>query len=141
MSELVDDSPLLQLRTLRSRLANRSTAMTRFRNYHSAWMHSRGEDAERNNNMNDGDAFDNFFISTLELIEEGSDDTNQADNGNETNIELANMNRLSQRERTTRLARLRRNVARMRRERGVGRRDGSRAVPLAEPLGEDVEIS
>jgi hypothetical protein len=91
--------------------------------------------------MNDGDAFDNFFISTLELREEGSDDTNQADNGNETNIELANMNRLSQRERTTRLARLRRNVARMRRERGVGRRDGSRAVPLAEPLGEDVEIS
>lgn len=130
LSELVDDRPLMQLRTLRSRLAGRSSTMRRFRHYHSAWSEHEIPQAEM------GPEFDLQFISTLELVEEGeggADNTSQQVT-NETGLELADMNRRS---RTNRLARMRRHLARMRRER-AGRNE-SRAVPLAESLDEESE--
>ncbi|KAL3780817.1 hypothetical protein ACHAWO_004463 [Cyclotella atomus] len=126
LSELVDDRPLMQLRTLRSRLAGRSSTMRRFRHYHSAWSEQEIPQVEM------GPEFDLHFISTLELIEEGGADNMSQQATNEQGLELADMNRRS---RTNRLARVRRNLARMRRERAG--RNGNRAVPLDESLDED----
>lgn len=126
LSELVDDRPLMQLRTLRSRLSGRSSTMRRFRHYHSAWSEQEIPQVEM------GLEFDLHFISTLELIEEGGADITSQQATNEQGLELADMNRRS---RTNRLARVRRNLARMRRERAG--RNGNRAVPLAESLDED----
>ena len=144
LSELVDDRPLMQLRTLRSRLASRSR---RFRHYHSAWTQESTEISDDSSDgiemVVDGPTFDIRFISTLELLEEGADGTeneNQENNVNQADTSLVDTSRRSQRERTSRLARIRRNLDRMRRERRA-ERHGSRAVPLAEPLDEETEIS
>lgn len=125
LSELVDDSPLVQLRSLRSRLSRRTATMRRFRHYHSAWAGPEEGDANENEGVEMGPVFDIRFISSLELVEEGGGQ-DEDDSGS------ANMNRRSRRERTSRLARFRRNLNRMRRE-----REGNRSVPLAEPLDEE----
>jgi hypothetical protein len=85
--------------------------------------------------FDEGSVFDLRFISSLELFEEGSDDTDQLD----ADVEAGNRSRMSRRERSFRLANLRRNVARIRRDRRAAR-NGSRSVPLAEP-DEEAEIS
>ena len=140
LSELVDDRPLMQLRTLRSRISNRS--LNRFRHYHSAWLHDdQGEAGDGNNGgiemVIDGPTFDLRFVSTLELLEEGSNGVDQEEVSDQANVDESGTGRLSRRERTSRLASLRRNVDRLRRERRA--RNGG-AVPLAEPL-EEREIS
>lgn len=132
----------MQLRTLRSRLVSRSR---RFRHYHSAWTQ---ESTERSDDESDGiemvvdgPSFDVRFISTLELLEEGAEETNRRNNAIQADTSLtdADTSRRPQRDRTSRLARIRRNLNRVRRERRAGRH-GSR-VPLAEPLDEETEIA
>lgn len=129
LSELVDDRPLTQLRALRSRLSRRSATMRRFRHYHSAWTDS--EDGD-NSEVELGPSFDIRFISTLEMLEEGGEN----DTAQHRDVDLSEIDRMPQRERTSRLARLRRNLDRMRRERA-----GSSAVPLAEPLDDETGVS
>ena len=147
LSELVDDRPLMQLRTLRSRISNRTSALNRFRHYHSAWLQDDQEEASDGNNdgiemVMDGPTFDLRFVSTLELLEEGLEEgSGGADQGevSEANVDPAPTGRLSRRERTSRLASLRRNVDRLRRER---RARNGRAVPLAPSVAlEEHEIS
>lgn len=144
LSELVDDRPLTQLRTLRSRISNRTSALNRFRHYHSAWLQDdQGEAGDGNNDgiemVMDGPTFDLRFVSTLELLEEGSGGGDQGEVLEEANVDQAPTGRLSRRERTSRLASLRRNVDRLRRER---RARNGRAVPLAPSVAlEEHEIS
>jgi hypothetical protein len=106
---------------------------------------SQDDSNDRNNEIEmvgdfDGPVFDLHFVSSLELSEEGSDDANEQGNANASDVGPIDRNRRSRRERTSRLASLRRNVASIRRNRRTARH-GSRSVPLAEPLDEETEIS
>ncbi|KAL7482492.1 hypothetical protein ACHAW6_008167 [Cyclotella cf. meneghiniana] len=148
LRELVDDRPLIHLRTLRSRLStSRSAALARMMLVPGSprMRDSQGDSNGENNEIEmvgdfDGPVFDLHFVSSLELSEEGSDDTNEQRNSNPSDVGSIDINRRSRRERTSRLASLRRNVASIRRNRRAAR-NGTRAVPLAEPLDEETVIS
>ena len=139
LSDLIDDTPLMQLRTLRSRLSSRPS-IRRFWHHHSDLTLTEPRPQEEVVNGHNGSevvvdqsVLENIFISTLELLEEASNDSNQNDTVNENDIELANAQRRLQRDRTSRMATIRRNLALMRSRERASMRQRSSVVPLAEP--------
>eukprot|EP00804_Cyclotella_cryptica_P006232 CCRYP_020769-RA/>CCRYP_020769-RA protein AED:0.14 eAED:0.14 QI:1059/1/1/1/0.75/0.8/5/231/868 len=146
LRELVDDRPLIHLRTLRSRLStSRPSSLARMMFVpESSRIHNSqdvGNDESSEIEMVsgfDGPVFDLRFVSSLELPDEVSDDVNQQSNVD--NYSAEPISRRSRRERTSRLANLRRSVASVRRNRRAGW-NGSRPLPLAEPLDEESVIS
>eukprot|EP00804_Cyclotella_cryptica_P020419 CCRYP_014402-RA/>CCRYP_014402-RA protein AED:0.13 eAED:0.13 QI:142/0.75/0.8/1/1/1/5/234/1160 len=146
LRDLVDDRPLIHLRTLRSRLStSRPSSMARMMFVPGSSRTHNSQDVGNDESSEiemiagfDGPVFDLRFVSSLELPDEGSDDVHQQRNVNNYNAEP--ISRRSGRERTSRLANLRRSVASVRRNRRAGW-NGSRPLPLAEPLDEEPVIS
>ncbi len=143
LRDLVDDQPMMQLRTLRSRISTSSSALARFLSAQDGVLLTPGsihmqyarEDGENEGiemtsdfDSNSSQAVINLrYVSSLALSEEqfGAAETEQA---TETEERRSRRSR-SQLNRTNRLS----GLARIRRHRRRPR-DGSSVVPLSDPL-------
>ena len=152
LSELVDDQPMMQLRTLRSRITNSSSALARFLASQDALFipgsihvqYSREDDPDTNNGIElatnyrsgpNGAVIDLRYVSSLILSDEDADEgavdnTSTIESTTEQEMPVGRARR-SQRERNNRLSGLR-NIRRHRRR----LRDGSTVIPLTDPLEE-----
>jgi len=146
LRDLVDDQPMMQLRTLRSRISTSSSALARFLSsqdgvlltpgsMHLQYARDEGE-SEGIEMTSDFDSnspeavIDLRYVSSLSLSEEDSGDVSQTEQTSEPGGR-GSRRRRSQRNRANRLS----GLARIRRNRRRPR-DGSTVVPLSDPLSE-----